>query len=112
MLQQRGANSLTESNSSDSPADHLSLARILSNVPHLVPSHKVTFFLSRDPLSPAYEERSVSLRTEQAFVEHHLFVLLPTWLEAVKQGEWERLQAALRGDDEVSGVGLWVCEPY
>ncbi|KWU41874.1 hypothetical protein RHOSPDRAFT_36576 [Rhodotorula sp. JG-1b] len=79
---------------------HLSLSRILSNVPHLIPSHKVTFFLSRDPLSPAYEERSVSLRTEQAFVEHHLFVLLPTWLEAVKQGEWERLQAALRGDDE------------
>ncbi|KAG0655358.1 hypothetical protein C6P46_001014 [Rhodotorula mucilaginosa] len=83
---------------------HLSLSRILSNVPHLVPSHKVTFFLSRDPLSPAYEERSVSLRTEQAFVEHHLFVLLPTWLEAVKEEEWERLQAALRGgggdDDE------------
>lgn len=66
----------------------------------------MTFFLSRDPLSPAYEERSVSLRTEQAFVEHHLFVLLPTWLEAVKEEEWERLQAALRGgggdDDEVS----------
>lgn len=85
------------------PTDHLSLSRILSNVPHLIPCHKVTFFLSRDPLSPAYEERSVSLRTEQAFVEHHLFVLLPTWLEAVKQGEWERLQAALRGVDEVSG---------
>jgi hypothetical protein len=35
-----------------------------------------------------------------------LFVLLPTWLEAVKEEEWERLQAALRGgggdDDEVS----------
>lgn len=60
----------------------------------------MTFFLSRDPLSPAYDERSVSLRTEQAFVEHHLFVLLPTWLEAVKQGEWERLQGALRGDDD------------
>ncbi|BGP57683.1 hypothetical protein JCM8202_005465 [Rhodotorula sphaerocarpa] len=74
---------------------HLSLARILSNVPSLVPSHKVTFWLSRDPLSPRYEERSVSLRTEQAFVEHHLFVLLPTWLEAVKQADWDRLQAAL-----------------
>ncbi|GAA5869327.1 hypothetical protein JCM3774_004207 [Rhodotorula dairenensis] len=75
---------------------HLSLARILSNVPSLAPSHKVTFFLSRDPLSAAYEERSVSLRTEQAFVEHHLFVLLPTWLEAVTQLDWDRLQAALR----------------
>ncbi|GAA5992155.1 hypothetical protein JCM10908_001793 [Rhodotorula pacifica] len=75
---------------------HLSLSRILSAVPSLHPSHKVTFFLSRDPLSPSYEERSVSLRTEQAFVEHHLFVLLPSWLEAVRSEEWERLQEALR----------------
>ncbi|BGP27111.1 hypothetical protein Rt10032_c12g4862 [Rhodotorula toruloides] len=75
---------------------HLTLTRLLSAVPSLIPSHKLTFFISRDPLSPSYEERSLALRTVQAFVEHHLFVLLPGWLNAVKKNEWERLQKALK----------------
>ncbi|BGP34801.1 hypothetical protein JCM10296v2_006624 [Rhodotorula toruloides] len=75
---------------------HLTLTRLLSAVPSLVPSHKLTFFISREPLSATYEEQSLALRTVQAFVEHHLFVLLPGWLNAVKVEEWERLQNALK----------------
>ncbi|BGO94939.1 hypothetical protein NBRC10512_000618 [Rhodotorula toruloides] len=75
---------------------HLTLTRLLSAVPSLIPSHKLTFFISRDPLSSSYEEQSLALRTVQAFVEHHLFVLLPGWLNAVKVDEWERLQKALK----------------
>ncbi|GAA6057966.1 hypothetical protein JCM3770_000655 [Rhodotorula araucariae] len=75
---------------------HLTLARLLSAIPLLIPSHKLSFFVSRDPLSSAYEERSLALRTTQAFVEQHLFALLPQWLEAVREDEWKRLQEALR----------------
>jgi hypothetical protein len=60
-----------------------------------VPSHKVTFFVSHDPLAPHYLEKPLSVRTTQAFVEHHLFVLLPEWLRAVKESEWKRLQDKL-----------------
>ncbi|GAA6010435.1 hypothetical protein JCM10207_001303 [Rhodosporidiobolus poonsookiae] len=74
---------------------HLTLARILSRVPDLVPSHKVTFFVSRNPLSTRYEETSGAVRTTQAFAEQHLFDMLPRWLEAVKEGEWKKLQEAL-----------------
>jgi len=75
--------------------DHLTLSRLLSAVPSLVPSHKVTFFVSHDPLAPHYLEKPLSVRTTQAFVEHHLFVLLPEWLRAVKESEWKRLQDKL-----------------
>ncbi|GAA5952342.1 hypothetical protein JCM3765_001948 [Sporobolomyces pararoseus] len=74
---------------------HLSLLRILSAVPSLVPSHKVSFFISHDPLAPQFLEKPLSVRTTQAFVEHHLFVLLPEWLRAVKETEWKRLQDKL-----------------
>ncbi|GAA6063578.1 hypothetical protein JCM10212_003157 [Sporobolomyces blumeae] len=74
---------------------HLNLVRILSSIPGLVPSHKVSFFISSDPLASTWVERSVSLRTTLAFVEHHLFVLVPEWLRAVKQTEWDRLQTKL-----------------
>ncbi|GAA5901100.1 uncharacterized protein JCM6883_004752 [Sporobolomyces salmoneus] len=74
---------------------HLTLLRLLSNIPFLVPSHKVTFFISHDPLSAQYLEKSASVRTNQAFVEHHLFVLLPEWLRAVTETEWKRLQDKL-----------------
>jgi hypothetical protein len=66
-------------------ADHLTLLRLLSTVPHLQPSVRFSFWMSSDPLSPKYEERSVAIRTEQAHVEHHLFKLLPEWLQAVKK---------------------------
>ncbi|GAA5887306.1 hypothetical protein JCM16303_006584 [Sporobolomyces ruberrimus] len=74
---------------------HLTLVRLLSNVESLTPSHKVNFFISHDPLSPRYLERPLAIRTSQAFVEHHLFVLLPEWLRAVKETEWKRLQDKL-----------------
>ncbi|BGP42885.1 hypothetical protein JCM10450v2_007001 [Rhodotorula kratochvilovae] len=79
---------------------HLTLARLLSAIPLLIPSHKLSFFLSSDPLSPTYEERSIALRTTQAFVEHHLFALLPQWLEAVREDEWNRLQEGLRAETQ------------
>lgn len=82
------------------------MTRLLSAVPALVPSHKLTFFISRDPLSPTYEEQSLALRTVQAFVEHHLFVLLPGWLNAVKADEWERLQKALKKKQPVRSIGF------
>ncbi|GAA5907081.1 hypothetical protein JCM8208_004507 [Rhodotorula glutinis] len=78
---------------------HLTLSRLLSPIPLLVPSHKLSFFISHDPHGGAasdYTERSVALRTTMAFVEHHVFVLVPRWLEAVTVGEWERLQEGLR----------------
>ncbi|KPV72525.1 uncharacterized protein RHOBADRAFT_55630, partial [Rhodotorula graminis WP1] len=76
---------------------HLTLSRLLSQIPNLVPSHKLTFFISHDPHSAAaYTERSVALRTTMAFVEHHLFVLVPRWLDAVTVREWDRLQDGLR----------------
>lgn len=90
-------------------ADHLTLTRLLSAVPSLIPSHKLTFFISRDPLSSSYEEQSLALRTVQAFVEHHLFVLLPGWLNAVKVDEWERLQKALKEQPVRRGRGV-LCE--
>ncbi|KAL8283900.1 hypothetical protein RQP46_005332 [Phenoliferia psychrophenolica] len=62
---------------------HLALAKILSSVPNLVPSHKVSLWLSHDPLSPHYLEKPLSIRTTAAFAEHHLFVLLPQWLHIV-----------------------------
>ncbi|GAA5871958.1 hypothetical protein JCM8547_006200 [Rhodosporidiobolus lusitaniae] len=74
---------------------HLTLLCLLSSIPHLIPSTRLTFWLSFDPLSAKYEERSVSVRTEQAFVEHHLFRLLPEWLQAVKKEEEERLREGL-----------------
>ncbi|GAA5831935.1 hypothetical protein JCM11251_002757 [Rhodosporidiobolus azoricus] len=76
---------------------HLTLERLLSPLsPSLVPSHRSTFFISHDPLSPtSYEEKSISIRTELAHVEHHLFVLLPKWLGCVKKEEEERLREEL-----------------
>ncbi|GAA5968498.1 hypothetical protein JCM11641_007660 [Rhodosporidiobolus odoratus] len=74
---------------------HLSLARLLSRIPHLIPSHKVTFFISRNALSTKYDEVSSAIRTEQGHVEHHLFVLAPTWLQAVKADEARKLQDGL-----------------
>ncbi|TNY23895.1 hypothetical protein DMC30DRAFT_450513, partial [Rhodotorula diobovata] len=84
---------------------HLSLARLLSAIPLLVPSHELSFLLSRDPLSPASEERPLALRTVQAFVEHHLFVLLSRWLDAVTEEEWSRLQEGLRPQPETPTKG-------
>ncbi|GAA5902782.1 hypothetical protein JCM6882_004065 [Rhodosporidiobolus microsporus] len=75
---------------------HLTLLRLLPPSPSLVPSHRCTFFISADPLSPtSYEERSISVRTELAHVEHHLFVLLPKWLGCVRKEEEERLREGL-----------------
>ncbi|GAA6021467.1 hypothetical protein JCM11491_006505 [Sporobolomyces phaffii] len=74
---------------------HLTLERLFSAVPLLRPSHKVTFFVSHDPLAPHHLERPLSVRTTRAFVEHHLFVLLPEWLRAVRETEWKRLQDKL-----------------
>ncbi|GAA5995484.1 uncharacterized protein JCM10292_005202 [Rhodotorula paludigena] len=75
---------------------HLNLSRILAPIAHLVPSHKLTLFISHDPLSPAYTEVPLALRTMQATVEHHLFVLLPEWLDAVTEADWQRLQDKLK----------------
>ncbi|KAK4704823.1 hypothetical protein P7C70_g1382, partial [Phenoliferia sp. Uapishka_3] len=69
-------------------ADHLALLKILSSVPNLSPSHKVSLWISHDPLSPTYIEKPLALRTHLAFAEHHLFVLLPQWLHFVTKNEW------------------------
>lgn len=58
----------------------------------LVPSHKVSLWISTDPFSPVYSEESFSLRTHLAHVEHQLFVLLPRWLELVTVEEANRLE--------------------
>ncbi|GAA5836861.1 hypothetical protein JCM9279_007682 [Rhodotorula babjevae] len=84
---------------------HLTLARLLAPIPSLVPSHKLSFFISHDPLSSAYIERSVALRTSMAFVEHHLFVLVPRWLECVTLGEGQRLQDMLSTAPETPKKG-------
>lgn len=67
----------------------MSLLPLLSTIPNLVPSHKVSIYLSTDPATPNYIEKSLALRTNLAWVEHHLFVLLPKWLEAVTVGEFK-----------------------
>ncbi|BGP19453.1 hypothetical protein JCM10213_006273 [Rhodosporidiobolus nylandii] len=74
---------------------HLSLLRLLAPTPRLVPSHKLSYFISRDPLSAKYEERSHAVKTEQGFVEHHLFQLLPKWLNAVTREEEGKLREGL-----------------
>ena len=77
--------------------------KLLSAVPSLVPSHRASLWISRDPYSTNHTEKSLAIRTSLAFVEHHLFVLLPQWLHAVTKDEWaafeerrERLRLAQR----------------
>lgn len=72
--------------------DHLALTRLLSAVANLVPSHRVCFWVSSNPHSADYAEKPLAVRTSLAFVELHLFKLLPEWLEAVTKEEWAQYE--------------------
>ncbi|KAI5474921.1 hypothetical protein MNV49_002204 [Pseudohyphozyma bogoriensis] len=67
---------------------HLCLLKLFSPVPLLTPSHRASIWISQDPFSSTYSEKPLALRTNLAFVEHHLFELLPKWLHAITKEEW------------------------
>lgn len=60
---------------------------------NLAPSHRVCFWVSRNPHSATYTEKPLAVRTSLAFVEMHLFKLLPEWLEAITHEEWTLYEA-------------------
>jgi hypothetical protein len=68
--------------------DHLSLCRVLADVPNLVPSHPTTFWITHEEATPSHVELSITLRTSQADVERMLFNTLSEWLLAVSKDEW------------------------